>query len=108
MSGGFNPRWLRAEFGACLCPCSCHSSCPVTPATRRMPVSAKTWYTSCTCAGAEQARRRMDETGVEFPDSGELWEKARRHNQARSEAFRAARARAAGLSREDVREIYIA
>src|SRR5258708_12292349 len=50
----------------------------------------------------------MDERGVEFPGSGELWEKARRHNQARSEAFRAARARAAGLSREDVREIYIA
>jgi len=50
----------------------------------------------------------MDEAGAEVLDSDELWEKAKRDVQMRSEAFRAAHDRAAGRSREEVRDIYMA
>lgn len=35
---GFNPRRLRPEIGAGLCPRSCHSSCPVALSGKRMTV----------------------------------------------------------------------
>ncbi len=109
LGGGLNlRRLLRPEFGASLCRCSCHSSCPVTPAGGRMTVPAETWYASCICPGAAQARRSLDEAGVEFPDFGREWEQARRRSQAYKESFRAARARAAGGSRAEIREIYLA
>jgi hypothetical protein len=105
--GGFNPRRLRLEFGAGLCKCSCHSSCPVTITTKRLTVPAKTWYTSCICPGAEQERQRLDEAGIEFPDFAELREKAKHRSRARQEAYEAARARAAGKRREEIRDIYV-
>ena len=46
--------------------------------------------------------------GAEMLDSDELWEKAKRDVQMRGEAFRAAHDRAAGRSREEVRDIYVA
>lgn len=108
MGGGFNPRRLRPEFGVGLCRCSCHSSCPVTIAPKRMTVPMKIWYTSCTCPGAGQERQRMDEAGIEIPDFGELREQARRRSRERKEAYEAARARAAGKSRKEIRDIYVA
>jgi hypothetical protein len=108
MGGGFNPRRLRPEFGAGLCRCSCHSLCPVTITTKRLTVPVKAWYTSCTCPGAEQERRALDEAGIEIRDFGELREETRRRSLARKEAFGAARAHAAGKSREEIREIYVA
>jgi hypothetical protein len=106
--GGFNPRRLRLEFGEYLCRCPCHASCPVQYETNRLTVSPKTWQTSCTCPGAEQVRRGMDEAGVEFPDFGEMQEEARRRRQLRKEAFQATQARATGKSRAEIREIYVA
>ena len=107
--GGFNPRRLRLEFGAGLCKCTCHASCPVTiTAAKRLTVPMKAWYTSCACPGAEPERRSMDEAGIEIPDFGELREQAQRDSRARKEALMAARARAAGRSRQEVREIYVA
>jgi len=50
----------------------------------------------------------MEDAGVEFADPRELWEKAKRDSAARNEAFRSARDRAAGRSRDEVREIYLA
>lgn len=105
--GGFNPRRLRLEFGAGLCPCSCHSPCPVTITTKRLTVPAKQWYDSCTCPGADQRRQRFDELGG-IPDFSEAREQAERRSQARKEAYEAARARAAGKSRAEIRDIYVA
>jgi len=106
--GGFNPRRLRLEAGAGLCPCSCHSSCPVALSDKRITVPFKTWRQSCTCPGAEQERRRLDEAGVELRDMDEIWEERRRRIRLRREASQAARARAAGKGRDEIREIYIA
>jgi hypothetical protein len=108
MGGGFNPRRLRPEFGAGLCPCACHSTCPVTITTNRLTVPMKTWHTSCTCPGAEQKRQRLAGDGFEIRDFGEMREDAQRLARARKEAYEAARARAAGKSREEIREIYLA
>ena len=108
MGGGFNPRRLRPEFGAGLCPCACHASCPVIITAKRMTVSMKAWHTSCTCPGAEHERQRFAEDGFEIRDFTEMREDAERLSRARKEAFEAARARAAGKSREEIREIYLA
>ncbi len=108
LGGGFNPRRLRLEFGAGLCLCSCHSSCPVSISGERMTVPLRTWRESCTCPGAERERRRLDENGVAFPEFGEMWEDAQRRSRARKEAFQAARAQAAGKGRDEIREIYLA
>ena len=90
VGGGFNPRLLRLEFGAGLCPCPCHSSCPVATEGYRLTVSPETWRDSCTCPGAEQ----------ELQD-------ARHRSRARKEAFESARAQAAGKGRDEIREIYV-
>lgn len=108
MGGGFNFLRLRPEIGVGLCPCSCHSSCPATPGGKRLAVAWKTWYTTCTCPGAEQERRSMDEAGIEFPDFGEALEEARRRSRLREEAFQATQVRATGRSRDEIREIYAA
>jgi hypothetical protein len=108
VGGGLNPRRLRLEFGAGLCPCTCHSSCPVAAGGKRLTVPPEVWRESCTCPGAGQERRRLDEAGVEFPDFGKMREDARRRSRARKEAFESARARAAGKGRDEIREIYVA
>jgi hypothetical protein len=73
-----------------------------------MTVPLKTWRELCTCPGAEQARRRLDEDGVDFRDFDEMWEHAERRSHARKTAFEATRARAAGKGRDEIREIYVA
>jgi hypothetical protein len=103
--GGFNPRRLRFEFGEQLCECSCHASCPVQYETKRLTISKGTWYTSCTCAGAEVARQRLDRRNK---DSAEVREERQRLRNADREAVEATPARASGRSREEIREIYIA
>jgi hypothetical protein len=74
-----------------------------------MTVLLRSWRESCTCPGAEQARRRLDELGVR--DLDEMWDDARGRSRARREAFQAAqqaaRPRAAGKDRDEIREIYI-
>lgn len=107
MGGGFNPMRLRFEAGAGLCPCSCHSSCPAAPARRRLTVPWKTWYSSCTCPGAERERRSMDDAGIEFPDFGEAREEEQRRSRLAREALQATQARATGKSRAEIREIYL-
>jgi hypothetical protein len=106
--GGFNPRRLRLEVGVGLCPCSCHSSCPVALSDKRMTVLFRTWRESCTCPGAEQERRRIDATGADLRDFDERLEERRRRSRAHREAFEAARARAAGKGPDEIREIYTA
>jgi hypothetical protein len=106
--GGFNPRRVRLEAGFGLCPCSCHSSCPVALSGKRMTVPFKTWLESCTCPGAEQERRRIADDGVDLRDFDERWQERRRRSGAYREAFQAARGRAAGQGRDEIREIYLA
>jgi hypothetical protein len=108
LGGGFNPQRLRLEAGAGLCPCPCHSSCPVALSGKRMTVPLSTWHDSCTCPGAEQARRLLDQNGADLRDFGERWDDARSRSRARREAFQAARARAAGKDRDEIRKTYIA
>jgi len=109
IGGGINPRRLRLEFGAGLCPCSCHSSCPATPAGKRITVPFKVWRESCTCPGADAERCRRDEAGLDDPpDFDELTEAAQNRSRARREAFEVTRARSAGKSREEIREMYVA
>jgi hypothetical protein len=95
-AGRFNPRRLRLEFGGVLCTCECHSSCPVTG--NRIAVREQSWREWCTCPGAEAGRIRLDEEKVQ----------ARQYFRACEEAFEAARARAAGMSREQARDLYAA
>jgi hypothetical protein len=82
--------------------------CPVATREKRLTVPAEVWRESCTCPGAEQERRRLDEADVEFPDFGKMLQDARRRSRARKEAFESARARAAGKDRDEIREIYVA
>jgi hypothetical protein len=61
--GGFHLRRPRSQSSAILCRCSCHSSCPVTPAAGQATLSAKAWHSSCTCPSADLTRQRLDEAG---------------------------------------------
>lgn len=95
----------RAETPVVLCVCDCRSSCPLA---NRIPVPRTVWQQLCACPGTAQARRTLDGNGQEILDSGEFREKPRRDLQARresrSEAFQAARAAAAGKSRDQIRD----
>ena len=102
--GGFIPWRLRFEFGAVLCKCECHSSCPVTGPPAAIP--ERTWRESCTCPGAEQERQRRAGAGAEFPDFHEYLARSRRRSQTRREAFDAAKAKAADKNREQIRDLY--
>jgi hypothetical protein len=97
---------LRFESGAVLCKCECHSSCPVTGPPSAIP--QRTWRESCTCPGAEQERQRRAAAGPEFPDFHEYLAQSRQRSQARREAFDAAKAKAAGKNREQIRDLYTA
>lgn len=80
-----------------------------TPAGKRITVPFKVWRESCTCPGADAERHRLDGAGIsDPPDFDELREEAQRRSRARREAFEATRARSAGKSREEIREIYAA
>jgi hypothetical protein len=107
----FNPSRLRPEFGVVLCTCDCHASCPVFGDKRLVSglvtVSARTWLESCTCPGAEAERTRLDQAGIKLPDFDEMWAKSRQRHRSRREAFDSARARAAGKSREEIKELYL-
>jgi hypothetical protein len=96
------------QSGVRLCPCSCHFACPVATPGGPWPVPVKSWYESCTCPGGELARQSMEGSG---DIARELTREAgaeerRRKAEARTEAFNAARARAAGKNRGETREIY--
>lgn len=102
--GGFIPWRLRFEFGAVLCKCECHSSCPIAGPQAAIP--ERTWRESCTCIGAEQERRKLADAGVELPDFKEHMEQSRQRSQTRRQAFEAARSNAAGKTREEIRDLY--
>jgi hypothetical protein len=92
----FNPRRLRLESGVVLCKCACHSSCPANGT--RMMVPEQTWRESCTCPGAQDRRAKLDRTDGRSRDS----------SQGHLEALYAVRARAAGMSREEIKDAYVA
>jgi hypothetical protein len=106
LGGGLNPRRFRLEFGAALCKCECHSSCPITG--DRAAVPFQTWDDSCSCPGAAEERGRQAQAGMEFPDFRDHMAQSRRRSESRREAFHEARAKAAGRSREGIRDLYLA
>jgi hypothetical protein len=71
-------------------------------------VPARTWLESCTCPGAEAARIRFGQEGFEFPNLDRLWAQGRQEQLSRRDAFEAARAQAAGKSRDEIEELYVA
>jgi adenine-specific DNA glycosylase len=95
---------LRFEFGAVLCKCECHSSCPVSGPSAAIP--ERTWRESCTCPRTEQERQRRAAAGAEFPDFQEYLAQSRRRSQSRREAFDAAKTQAGGKTREQIRDLY--
>ena len=107
---GFNPIRLRPEADAGLCACDCHASCPVTgderTASRLASTTCKTWHASCTCPGSAAERARWEQAGVDLTE--DVWDLARQRQQARREAFNAAKAQAPGKSHEQIKEIYLA
>jgi len=103
---GLNPRRLRIEQGASLCTCACHESCPVVDETR-LAVPFRDWRDRCTCAGADAARRRFDDAGIEFPDMREQIEDRRRRSSARRDALQAVRAASGGRTRAEIRQLYV-
>jgi hypothetical protein len=105
--GGGWLKVLRLQFDdAGLCQCSCHSACPVG-GTKRWFVPFKVWLSSCACPGAERVRQRFAEAG-ELPSFGTARERVERDSKARREAFQVARRAAAGKSRDEIRELYVA
>jgi hypothetical protein len=107
--GAFNPRSLRREGFTILCRCDCHSSCPVT--NEKNTVGDQAWRQSCTCPGADTARRMLDEFGTlpfGIRDFREMWAKSRNELQSRREAFKAAQASATGQDREHLKDRYVA
>jgi hypothetical protein len=89
-----NLRRLRFEAGALLCKCGCHSSCP--RADKRAGVLEQTWRESCTCPGAEDERPRREPAAVQ----------AQSPPQPLHEVGRAVRAKAAGQSQEQIKDLF--
>jgi hypothetical protein len=76
------------------------------PEERQHPSLARVVYLS----GAEAERARHDQARTSFPDFDfhQEWARSRQRSQSRQEAFQAARARAAGKTREEIKALYIA
>lgn len=93
-----------------LCHCGCHSACPL--AGRLPPVSRAIWVGLCDCPGTELAEDRLDEAQRKMPDFERRWrehqDKRARERQEERAAREATRAAAAGKSRTQIREIYVA
>jgi hypothetical protein len=102
--GGLNPWRLHPKLGAELCTCDCHSSCPVTSTQATIPPQG--WRESCTCPGAGTLRAWLDQQGMEFPNFITYRAQAQRDSQARKEAMDAVRARAAGMSPDQVQGFF--
>lgn len=103
-----NLRRLRREGFAMLCGCGCHSSCPVT--NEENTVGDPAWRQSCTCPGAEAIRGirdQLERQPVNLSDFREGWAKYRQESQSRREAFKAAQAGAAGMDREQLKDLYV-
>jgi hypothetical protein len=109
---GFSLSKLRPDLGVNLCTCNCHASCPVSDdrqmAALLKTVTVRTWRESCVCPGAPAMRSQWEQDGFEPPDTDELWNQSRQRQQSNREAFDAAKAQAAGKSREQIRELYLA
>ena len=91
-----------------LCACECHSSCPVTVRREVMPLRA--WRGLCTCPGVEDflaGRGELDWDQAVVPDFGEHEARQRRNWLERREALDVVRAGAAGMSREQIRDLYV-
>ena len=70
-----------------------------------MTVGEQTWREWCICPGATEAERTRR---AQFPDFAEVRARSRQDSQSQREAFQAARANAAGKSREETRDLYLA
>ena len=97
--------------------CTCHSLCPLADGLSL--VKREVWQAQCVCPGTDLAADKLDEAEREdVPDFAEFehqWQERRASSEresqqrraARREAFEAARAAATGMSRKEIREIYV-
>jgi hypothetical protein len=102
-----------------LCRCRCHSACALDG---RLLVSRSIWVGLCDCPGTGLAEDRIDQAAREapdFPDREHLLRKQRERQDRRAyeqqqtraamrAAWEATRAAAAGKSRAQIRESYVA
>lgn len=97
---GVNPFRRRSVPAVLLCKCECHAPCPVTSKRRTVPVPA--WRESCTCSAAADVPSSVGRTSGEDQDTAQT----PYLSPARVAALNAAGDRAAGQSREQVKELY--
>jgi hypothetical protein len=105
---GFTPRGIllgvALDFAVGLCKCECHASCPISG--RRISIPSREWHDSCSCPGAQAKRDLWALAGIGVPDFREKKAEVQRESRLRREAFDAVRARAAGRSRAEIRDLY--
>jgi hypothetical protein len=100
----------RLESAIVLCRCACHAVCLLAD---RMPtVSLTVWQALCECPGAEKQRSWKENSSEPWPGAKEVWErtlrKSRERNEAHRQARRATREAAGGMSRSEIRDMFIA
>lgn len=89
-----------------LCRCRCHSDCPLAGAeTAELSI----WWDSCCCRGSErlrsEGRRRWGSNSP--PDLAEIRQKRRYEEQIRSAVRESIAARSAGLSKDELRQLFV-
>jgi hypothetical protein len=92
--------------GEPVCRCRCHSKCALADAGT---VQLSIWWNSCDCTGSERLRsegRRLWARDTP-PDLTELRQKMRDEERARSEVRESIEARSAGLSRGELRDLFM-
>lgn len=99
----------RLESIIALCRCSCHAACPLAG---RMPVPLTVWQQLCPCPGGQRHRAWKDDPDEPWPGFREEQDRGEREWQnymaARKQAFEATQAAAAGKTRDELRDLYIA
>jgi hypothetical protein len=102
-------RGIQSQSTVTLCECSCHAACTLAG---RTPVPLTVWQQLCECPGGENVRAWTDEPRQPRPgfrgDHKEKDHQWREDTAARRQAFRAARDAAAGKTRQELRDLYIA
>jgi hypothetical protein len=101
----------RLESTIFLCSCACHIDCPLPP-WRSVPLTA--WQELCACGGAEKKQQRAwkEDPDNPWPGFQEQQEreqrKSRERREARTQALHATHDAAAGKTRDEVRDLFIA
>jgi hypothetical protein len=99
----------RLQSTIVLCRCDCHEVCSLT-GWEHVPLTA--WQELCECPGAAFQRTWKEDIDDPWPGAREQrerrWREEQQRKEARHQAFQAAAEAAAGKTRRQVRELYLA